>query len=581
MRPFRKLFLSIPILLVLQLGPAHAALPGIASCNDLLVSLKKTAIDKTLDLMAMFKGLPKYLKQNDDLKTSERYLNYRNFGEMGLAEIGITVRYNKSNFDALNTGRPLVIVANHHLGIADGLAIQYMVGKARPQSKSLLFLARWIEKIMPHAIYDENKSWGTAVPVEINLPKKSDPLYDQKLADVKAFNTGWTRTSAKVLRAGGALVIFPAGHVASINDDGQSFPDNVYDSANSWQTGFLNLARLGKADIVFANVNSVNSQAFYTDRKRFGGGDKERVIWFFGEAVGKKGKTIDINLSKPMSMDQIYEALSQKFGKPRAALEADPDLTAELMRQFTYRITEAFPQALDTPDRPPMNTTPRPVNRYARLGIEVDNNKIRPLETALPGTFGGIVARHIRDFKTEFLADHRGGISGQADDNRVQISYDALEIASVERATGVLRHEVGHLETERDWKMHPTSLEAIGRMIYFANRDPAQPWGGYARGFRADEADVRVLQAEYDPDALTEAKMFFKNQRELLQNALSEFESAKIEFKQATIEVSWPGSHAAIVIRLVDASVAAADPRSFTKVLLEHRLAFVLDKPSL
>ena len=151
----------------------------------------------------------------------------------------------------------------------------------------------------------------------------------------------------RVLRLGGALIIFPAGHVASI-EDGGNYPESVYDAKNSWQDGFLNLARLGKAEIVFAHVDSVNSEAFYRKRKRFGGGDKERVIWFFSEALAKRDQTINVSLSDPMGIDAIYDHLSAAFGHSKEALAADPALTSELMRQFTYRISEFFPQTLDT-----------------------------------------------------------------------------------------------------------------------------------------------------------------------------------------------------------------------------------------
>lgn len=349
-----KLHFFLPLILVSQVTLAH---DNSDPCGEDLLTAKLTwvrslAVDKTLDLMAIFKGLPWYLKQIEDSKTSGRHLGYRNFGEMGLAEIGISVRYNKAISEALNTGRPLIIVANHHLGIADGLALQYLVGRSRPDKPSLLFLARWIEKLLPFAVFRGEHEWGTAIPVEINKPKASDPLYETKMAEVKAFNSAWSRASARVLRHGGALIIFPAGHVAAMNADGNSYPDSVYDAANSWQDGFLNLVRLGKADIVFAKVDSVNSESFYRNRKRFGGGDKERVIWFFGEAVAKKGKSIDLQLSTPMSLEEIYSSLSKNFGYPRETLEADPKLTSELMRQFTYKIPELFPQALDTMDSP-------------------------------------------------------------------------------------------------------------------------------------------------------------------------------------------------------------------------------------
>lgn len=322
------------------------------SSESLVQWLKRKAIDKTLDAMAIYKGLPKYLKRNDELRTSGLYRDYRNFGELGLAEMGISVRFNQKNVVALNTGRPLIIIANHHLGIADGLALQYVAGLSREHSPSLLFLARWIEKLLPYAVFGDEHKWGTAIPVEINTPKESDPLYESKMAQVKAFNSKWNRASFRVLKNGGALIIFPAGHVASINSDSGNYPASVYDAADSWQDGFLNLARLGKADIVFAHVDSVNSEAFYRNRKRFGGGDKERVIWFFSEALRKRGQNIDIRLSNPMSLDNIYSALAEIFGHSKEELSADSALTTELMRQFTYKLAELYPQTLDTKASP-------------------------------------------------------------------------------------------------------------------------------------------------------------------------------------------------------------------------------------
>jgi hypothetical protein len=172
------------------------------------------------------------------------------------------------------------------------------------------------------------------------------------MKEINKFNSTWSRTSLKTLRNGGSLIIFPACHVASINQDYGAYPSNVFDSPNSWQEGFLNLARFAKADIVFANVASVNSEAFYKNRKRFGGGELERVIWFFSEALAKKGQVIDVELSKPMNLEATYERLADVFKYPKETLIADQALTAELMRQYTYNLSVFEPQDLDTLDSP-------------------------------------------------------------------------------------------------------------------------------------------------------------------------------------------------------------------------------------
>ncbi len=353
-----KAFFSIQLILALQISPAHAG-PGLcqriielSKSSPSLEWLVKQAVDKTLDLMAVRHGLPKYLKIIEESRQTGSYLEYSNFGEMGLAELGISVRYNRENFASLRTGRPLIIIANHPLGIADGLTLQYIAGRSRPGTPSILYLARWIEKLLPHAVYGDEHHWGTAIPVDINTPKESDPDYEAKLAEVKAFNSSWTRTSLRILKSGGALIIFPAGHVASIDESAGKYPGNVFDAPNSWQEGFLNLARLGKADIVFADVHSVNSEAFYKNRKRFGGGDKERIIWFLKESAAKKDQNIDVYLSQPRSLQEIYKLLSETYGHSLETLEANPQLTAELMRQFTHNLSELKPQELDTTDTP-------------------------------------------------------------------------------------------------------------------------------------------------------------------------------------------------------------------------------------
>lgn len=135
---------------------------------------------------------------------------------------------------------------------------------------------------------------------------------------VKAFNSSWTRTSIKTLKNNGALIIFPAGHVAAINDSEDHHPSNVFDSEGSWQDGFLKLARLGKADIVFANVD------------------------------------------RPMSLDEIYTVFAEKYGHSRETLEADTNLTAELMRRFTYEAQEVKSHDLDTKDRPSVTQNKAP-----------------------------------------------------------------------------------------------------------------------------------------------------------------------------------------------------------------------------
>ncbi|NQZ18556.1 MAG: hypothetical protein HRT44_04770 [Bdellovibrionales bacterium] len=192
-------------------------------------------------------------------------------------------------------------------------------------------LARWIEKLLPHAVFGDRHGWGTAIPIEINRPHPSDPLYESKMADVKSFNKQWNMTTIRSLRQDrSTLIIFPAGQVAGMNRGELSYPRNVYDAQGSWKTGVLELARMGRADIAFAKIDSVNSEAFYQNRKRFGGGDKERVIWFFSEALAKRDQAIDVYLSDVMSLETVHQTLSEAYGVPKTEIQGDSQMATEI-----------------------------------------------------------------------------------------------------------------------------------------------------------------------------------------------------------------------------------------------------------
>lgn len=326
--------------------------------SGLYKDLRKKINDMLLNTLAFAKGIPKYAKQIEALRLSGRFREYKNFAEMGLAEIGIGVRYSQSQYSKLNNKRPLIVVANHPLGVADGLALHYLIANARADRSSLIYLARWVEKLFPNAIFEDNDGWGTAVPVEINLPHPGDPHRDSKIADINYFNMRSSRVAIRVLRMGGSIVIFPAGHVASMEKDSRGYPHNVYDSPNSWNEGVLNLARMGEADLLFAHIDAVNSESFYKNRKRFGGGDKERVIWFLSETLAMSGKSLDVRLSDPMNLETMYETLSGEYGYEVGHLKNDLKLTAELMRRFTYKVAENYPQKLDTEKFPIKKSRP-------------------------------------------------------------------------------------------------------------------------------------------------------------------------------------------------------------------------------
>ena len=225
--------------------------------------LKNYAEDKTLKAIAYLRGVPPYLERMKELIAKELYLKYRDFGHLGAAELNFSIRTNRQKHLNLNTGRPLIIIANHPLGITDGLAIQNIAGSVRTEKPVLLLLLRWIEKLMPKAVFSSNSEWGSAIPVDNRRPDPEDPANQELLDEIRTFNKQWQGKYLRVLRKGAAIIIFPAGQVSGMHKENGSYPENVYDSENSWHSGYLSLARIGKADIVFAHIDNVNSWFFY------------------------------------------------------------------------------------------------------------------------------------------------------------------------------------------------------------------------------------------------------------------------------------------------------------------------------
>ena len=317
------------------------------------------AKDAALAALAVQKGVPQYIKRKDHLIESRTFLEYDNFGQLGLAELKLPANFNFEQAMKLNSGRPLIVLANHPLGVADGLALQALVSKARPNQVSALLLADWIKRLLPEAVYEGPESWGRAIPVDISHPDPNAPNFAELSEAIQKVNAQSTRTALKVLRANGAIIIFPAGHVSSFVPGLGGYPNNVQDAPGSWMPSALALARIAKADIVFAHINTVNNKSFYENRKRFGGGNRERIIWFISEAVKLQNRGVNIALSTPMSLEQVVSELNERFkgqtilgtevdDVSEATLKNQPEVVMEMMRRYTYQSTRFFPQQLDS-----------------------------------------------------------------------------------------------------------------------------------------------------------------------------------------------------------------------------------------
>ena len=149
-------------------------------------------------------------------------------------EIGYDFR--KEDVDRIPASGPLLVVANHPFGLVEGLILTTVVSKVRPDVKmlansllsSVAALDRWIIPVNP---------FGGADAVREN----QRPL----------------RQSVSWLRSGGALIVFPAGEVATFQ-----FP-NLAITDPEWNTNVARLSRLTNASVLPVFFHGANSPAFH------------------------------------------------------------------------------------------------------------------------------------------------------------------------------------------------------------------------------------------------------------------------------------------------------------------------------
>ncbi|WP_049621739.1 lysophospholipid acyltransferase family protein [Frateuria defendens] len=151
------------------------------------------------------------------------------FVRHGLDVLGVSYRVSESERENIPVEGPLLVVANHPLGIVDALALMDLVGSVRPDVRIL------------------GNDWLNAL----------EPLR-RLLLPVDVFGKGAASRMRNLYRAldnGEALVVFPAGEVSRMR------PGGVRDGG--WSDGFARLALRGKVPVLPVHIAARNSAMFY------------------------------------------------------------------------------------------------------------------------------------------------------------------------------------------------------------------------------------------------------------------------------------------------------------------------------
>lgn len=191
-----------------------------------------------------------------------------------LEAFGLKYSANTEALAKIPKSGPVIIVANHPFGLADAVILGHLIGQIRPDAK---FIANSMLASMP-----DLKPW--IIPVD-NFGG----------AGSERRNISAMKSSLRHLSAGGALIIFPAGEVASYQL-GQGIVDRP------WKAHLGALVHLSKAAVVpvhFAGRNSLLFQMAGLLHPRV------RTSLLLRELCHKRGKPVSLRVGEPLAYSKL------------------------------------------------------------------------------------------------------------------------------------------------------------------------------------------------------------------------------------------------------------------------------------
>ena len=221
----------------------------------------------------------------------------------------LAVSYTASEIDLARIPRsgPAIVTVNHPFGILEGAVLAGLLARIRPDVR---FLANGILTVIP-----ELRDVLIAV----------DPISGRAAA---AANGRGLRRSLEHLRAGGMLVIFPAGEVSHFH-----WRDRAVTDAE-WNPIVARLVRIAGAPVVPAYIEGANGLLFQIAGMAHSG---LRTALLGRELLNKRGRSVEVRIGSPIPAEKLrampapreqaaylrwrtYLLASRERFKPRTAL---------------------------------------------------------------------------------------------------------------------------------------------------------------------------------------------------------------------------------------------------------------------
>ena len=198
------------------------------------------------------------------------------FWQAACRKLEITLDYDREKFDLTPKTGPLVVVANHPYGVLDGLVLCYLMHKIRPDFKVLTNSVLTRSPEVKRNLLPIDFS-GTPEALQTNL-------YSRKQA-------------RETLKNGGAIAVFPAGGVSTIQNWSDKFAQDA-----PWQPFIGQLIRQNKASVLPLFFEGQNSRLFQLASLL---SQTLRLSLFFKELSDQIGSHISLQIGEVIAYDDL------------------------------------------------------------------------------------------------------------------------------------------------------------------------------------------------------------------------------------------------------------------------------------